>query len=222
MGIFETLKAKEEMIFFLRNSDILTISQRGVTTSQDTGSFISATTHLINNTQIKNIRDITIATVLKEFGTDYTYDTNFDDSGTIKTKITFTSAQTGDYTINYDTGTDSIFPDWPKDSLSISSYPRISIDIISEDSDPLGFGNQQIAVQTSALFSITAHSNKTRTVDEVLDDINTAILANQNDYFYFKITLKGSKGPMLVKEGTKNEIFHKNIDFISSNNIERP
>jgi len=30
---------KQELVVFLRNQDILTISERGVTTSQDTGTF---------------------------------------------------------------------------------------------------------------------------------------------------------------------------------------
>ena len=87
----------EELAQFLRNQDVLTTTVRGVTTTTENGTFASDSTHLIADTQIKNIRSITRGTLLA-LGTDYTYDTDFDDSGTKKTKITFTSAQTGSYT----------------------------------------------------------------------------------------------------------------------------
>ena len=210
-----------KLVHFLRNQDILTVAVRGVTTTTENGTFASDSTHLIDDSQIKNIRSITRGTLLA-FGTDYTYDTDFDDSGTKKTKITFTSSQTGSYTIIYDTGTDKIFPDFPKDSLSISSYPRIAVDIISMASEDMGFGNQQVASSTTIFFTVVAYATKTKTVNQILDLVRTALVTAQNSFFYLSIVTPTDAGPLINDNPTKNEILHTNQDFRSSLNIERP
>lgn len=222
MTVFDVDSAVEELAFFLRNQDIFTITERGVTTSTDVGTFSSDTTHLISDASIKNIRSIVVSSVTLAFGTDYTYDTNFDDSGTKKTKITFTSAQSGAFTITYDTGTDKIFTDWPKNSLSISQFPRVAVFEISDRSETLGFGNQKIASQTEFLFSIVVFDPKTRAVREKTRTIRNAIVENQSSFFYMKIITPSASGDVRVADNTKNEIFMKNQDFVSSNNIERP
>ena len=195
----------EELAQFLRNQDVLTTTVRGVTTTTENGTFASDSTHLIADTQIKNIRSITRGTLLA-LGTDYTYDTDFDDSGTKKTKITFTSAQTGSYTIIYDTGTDKIHPDFPKDNLSISSYPRVAVDIISMPSEDLGFGNQKVASVTDILFTVVVYATKTKTVNQTLDLVRTAIINNQKNFVNLEIITPDSSGPMINDNPKKNEI----------------
>lgn len=221
MTAFNQWNALEELVFFIRNSDIFSISERGVTTEEDTGTFASDSTHLIADSQIKNIRSIVVSAVTLEFGTDYTYDTDFDDT-TKKTKITFTSAQTGAFTITYDTGTDKIFPDFPKNNLSVSSYPRISVDIISTSSDLLGYGNQKVANTTDVSFTTVVYANKSKTIRQTLDTIRNAIIEAQNSFFYLKIVTPDNSGPIINDDDRKNEIMHGNMDFLSTLNIERP
>ena len=221
MSNINTFNVKEELVQFIRNQDVLSIGTRGVTTETDTGTFDSDSTHLINDSQIKNIRSIVRGATL-ELGTDYSYDTDFDDSGTKKTKITFVVAQTGSFTITYDTGTDKIFPDFPKDSLSISSYPRIAVDIISMGSDDLGFGNQQVASTTDIFFTIVVYATKTKTVSQTLDLARTAIVSNQNSFVNLSIITPTDSGPMINDNTVKNEIVHANMDFRSALNVERP
>lgn len=222
MTIFDVDSAIEELAFFLRNEDIFTTTERGVTTTPDTGTFASDSTHLINDAQIKNIRSITVSASPLLFGLDFTYDTNFDDAGTKKTKITFASAQTGDFTIQYDTGTDKIFTDFPKNNLSISQFPRIAVFEIADTSEPLGFGNSRIANITEFLFSVVAFHPKTRNVREISRKIRTAIINNQNDFFYMKIITPANSSGIQVADNTRDEIFMKSQDFVSSTNIERP
>ena len=209
-----------ELTQFLRNQDVLTVAVRGVTTTTETGTFASDSTHLIADTQIKNIRSITRGTLLA-LGTDYTYDTDFDDSGTKKTKITFTSAQTGAYTIIYDTGPDKIFPDFPKDNLSISSYPRIAVDLINMGSEDLGFGNQQVASSTDIFFTVVVYANKTKTVNQTLDTIRDALLTAQRSFVNLSIITPTDSGPMINDDTTKNEIVHANMDYVSQLNVEK-
>lgn len=220
MGSISRFDIKEELAQFIRNQDILSITVRGVTTTTENGTFASDSTHLIADTQIKNIRSITRGTLLV-LGTDYTYDTDFDDSGTKKTKITFTVAQTGSYTIIYDTGPDKIFPDFPKDSLSVSSYPRIAVDLINLPSEDLGFGNQQVASSTDIFFTIVVYADKTKTVDQTLDLVRAAFLTNQNNFFNLSIITPTDSGPMINDNDTKNEILHANMDYVSQLNVEK-
>lgn len=221
MTSISTFDVKEELVQFLRNQDVLTIAERGVTTTTENGTFASDSTHLIADSTIKNIRSITRGSLLA-LGTDYTYDTDFDDSGTKKTKITFTSAQTGSYSIVYDAGSDKIFPDFPKDSLSVSSYPRIAVDIISMSSDDLGYGNQKVASSTNIFFTVVVYAAKTKKVNQTLDLIRTAFVSNQTSFFNLSIITPTDTGPLINDNSIKNEIVHANMDFVSQLNVERP
>ena len=83
-------KIKEELVVFLRNQDLISISDRGVSTEQDTGTFTADSTHTLatNPLFVKNVRNVNVASADLTFGTDYTvnYDTGV---------ITFTPAVTG-------------------------------------------------------------------------------------------------------------------------------
>ena len=198
MGNISRFDVLEELTQFLRNQDVLTITVRGVTTTTENGTFSSDLTHLIANATIKNIRSITRGTLLA-LGTDYTYDTDFDDSGTKKTKITFTSAQTGSYTIIYDKGPDKIFPDFPKDNLSVSSYPRIAV----------------------IFFTVVVYADKTKTVNQTLDLIRDKFLTEQRNFVNLSIITPTDSGPMINDNSTKNEIVHANMDYVSLLNVEK-
>ena len=128
-GLIDIAEAEEELSVFIKNNDIMTITTRGVATVTATGTFASDSSFVIANSNVRNIRSVTVGGSPLTFGTDYTVDYHFLDT-TYKCKITFTAAQTGAYSIPYDHGTsDKIYTDWPQDTLSISSYPRIVIEI---------------------------------------------------------------------------------------------
>lgn len=211
----------QEMVYFLRNNDVFTIAHRGVTTTTDEGTFASDSTHLINVSNIKNVRSIVVDETTLTYGSDYTVDVNYNDGGTIKTQITFTSAQTGDYVITYDYGSDKIFPDFPRDDLSISNYPRIAVDVISMGSEPHGFGNKKVAVMTGIIFSIVLYDQDIQNINETLATIRDLMVENQNTFYYFNNVLPLSMGP-LVEGEQRQEIMHRNLDFASSLNLERP
>jgi len=222
MTIINSSDVLEEWTYFLRNSDILTITERNVTTDTDTGTFASDLTHTISVTNIKNIRSIVVASVTLTFGIDYTYDINNGLVGSKDTLITFTSAQTGAFTITYDFGSDKIFPDYPKNNLSIGSFPRIACDIVSETSEVQGFGNQRIAILTSFLLSSVCYADTTRKLRSMNDSIKTAIMNNQNGFFFFKITLPQDASRITVADNLKEEILQQTRQFISITNLERP
>ena len=206
-----------EIVDFIRNSDVFSTTTRSVTTTTNTGTFSAALTHTIAVTNIKNIRSIVVGETTLTFGTDYTYDKDFLDT-TIKTKITFTSAQTGAYTITYDYGTDKIFPDFPKTELTISNFPRIAVDLIDIVSEPGGFGN---VMENKVNFTVVVYAAN---IDDIRDYIST-IREKFGDawtsfYYLTGVIRTTSTGPIIVSENKKDKIFQQNIDFEARFNYE--
>lgn len=220
--IIESFDVLTEWTYFIRNSDILSTTERNVTTDTNSGTFASDSTHIINVGDIKNIRSLVVASVTLNYGEDYLYDVNNGVVGSKNTLITFTSPQTGAFTITFDNGPDKIFPDYPKDNLSIGSFPRVACDIISEASTPQGFGGGKIAVLTNFLLSSTAYADNTRKVRTTNDAIKTAVMNNQNGFFFFRITLPQDATRISVSDNLKEEILQQTRDFISITNLERP
>lgn len=203
---------KQEQVVFLRNQNIFTISQRGVTTGSDTGTFASDSTHLINVSNGKNVRSITVGGSPLALGTDYTVNYIFDDSGTIKIKFTFTSAQTGDYVISYDYGTDKIFPDFPRDDLTIDSFPRIAMDLLNVSIDTLGIGGDNFI--SNCAFTVVVYDDNSDDIDGYIQAIKTAYVGAPKDFYYLKFIKPTLIGPTINSPDKRDEIMQKNIDLL--------
>jgi len=207
MAKVNILDIKKELVVFLRNSDIISIGNRGVTTSQDTGDFVGANSHTlaINPTLVKNVRDVTVATTLLSFGTDYTV--NY-----ITGVISFTSAQTGAYIINYDQGTtDSIFPDYPQPHLKLSSFPRIAVDIISGVTTEFELGAG--ANWTEYGVTIVAYDKDQNDIEELVASIRSNFQDNKKTFYNITFITPTAMGPLMVSPFGVNKIFQRNQDF---------
>ncbi len=197
---------KTELINFLRNADVLTITQRGVTTSTDTGTFSNADTHTLatNPTLVKNIRSVTRGTLLV-YGQDYTV--NF-----VTGVISFTTTQNGSYTIIYDQGSgDSIHPDFPRDDLSISSYPRIAADFSGIPADALGIGGTEII--SSPRIAIVIYADSVSEIDGYTQTIKDDMKTNSKLFYYFRYTKLTFIGPIIESPDRSAEIMHRNMDY---------
>jgi len=204
---------KNEQIQFLRNQDIFTISQRGVTTSTDTGTFSSASTHTLatNPTIVKNVRSVTRGSLLV-YGTDYTV--NF-----FTGVISFTSAQTGSYTIIYDqASTDKIFPDFPRDDLTISSFPRIAVDILNVSMDAFGIGGSQFI--SDVAFTIVVYDDNSNDIDGYIQTIKDLYVNNASSFYYLKFIKPTLIGPTIDSPDKKSEIMQKNIDLVGKFEVD--
>jgi hypothetical protein len=221
MSVVDYKKALRELVYFLRNSDIFTTTQRSVTTDTDSGTFSGDDDHLIDVPNVKNIRSITVDAATLTYGTDYDYDIDFDDSGTIKCKITFTSSQTGDYEISYDYGSDKIFPDFPKPNLTIASFPRIGCGYIDTATEPGGFGNVDLSTLD---FTIVVYELKTEDLYDYIYSIRSAIKDAYKSFYYAgKYVHVIGTGPVLKapEELGKNKVFQQNIDIRGEFNYEK-
>ena len=211
--------ARQELTVFLRNSDIFTITERGVTTATATGTFAGETSLLIDVANGKNIRSITVAASPLALGTDYTVDLTFDDSGTTKIKISFVSAQTGDYSIPYDFGTDKIWPDFPRDDLSINSYPRVAVDIQDVGSDAFGIGGSDYI--SDIAISVVVYAQSTEKIDSLISTIREKIMTANSDFFYLRFIKPTGTGPLIQDPDKRQEIMSRNVDFTSAFNVEQ-
>lgn len=207
---------KEELTVFLRNSDILTTTQRGVTTTtEEFNGDNSEVDFVASNTPLRNVRSVTVGGVSQSYGSDYTVDY-------VNATITFTSAPaTGvnNVDIEYDYGSsDKIFPDLPRDDIKISSVPRIGIDMIGMDTSELGIGGTSNISNLS--FSIVVYDTQGYQIEGYLDSIRTAIQAAKKSFYYIDFLTFATIGPLLVFVNGKDKIYQRNIDVFAPYNIE--
>ncbi len=198
---------KQEQIVFLRNQNILTTTQRGVTTANATGTLSGTRVITISRTNVKNVRSITVAAVTKNLGTDYTVNYNHA-SGCV---ITFVANQTGDYVVSHDYGTDKIFPDFPRDDLTIDSYPRIAIDIMTVSTDAFGIGGSQFI--SDIVFTVVVYANNADDIDGYVQAIKDAIRGNAKLFYYVNFVKPTITGPLINSPDRSNEIMQRNTDF---------
>ena len=205
---------KQEQVDFLRNQDIFTTTQRGVTTANATGTLSGTATITISRTNVKNIRSITVGAVSKVLGTDWTVNYNHA-SGCV---ITFGSNQTGAYIVSHDYGSDKIYPDFPRDDLRIESYPRIAIDILNISTDAFGIGGSQFISNVS--FTIVVYDDNSDDLDGYIQAIKTAYITNAKLFYYLKFIKPTLVGPTINSLDKKDEIMSKNIDFLGMFEVE--
>ena len=205
---------KQEQIVFLRNQNIFTIAQRGVNTDSATGTLSGTDTITIDKPNVKNIRSITVGAVSKSLGKDYTADYNHT-NGCV---ITFTSGQTGDYSVSYDYGSDKIYPDFPRDDLYISSYPRLAMDLLNVSTDAFGIGGSQFI--SNVAFTIVAYSNNSDDLDGYIQSIKENYVSNAKNFYYLKFVKPTLIGPTINSLDRSDEIMSKNIDLLGVFNID--
>ena len=205
---------KKEQVVFLRNQDVFTTTQRGVTTANATGTLSGTKVITISRTNVKNIRTITVAAVSKVLGTDWTADYNHA-NGCV---ITFGSNQTGDYIVSHDYGSDKIYPDFPRDDLTINSYPRIALDILNVGIDAFGIGGSQFI--SNVAFTIVVYDDNSDDIDGYNQTIKDLYVSNASAFYYLKFIKPTLIGPTINSPDKVDEIMHKNIDLLGMFNVD--
>ena len=210
----DLFEIKKELVMELRNWDVISISNRGVTTKTDTGTFAAAGTFTPSTspTLIKNVRSVTVAAVTLTYGTDYTIN---HDTGV----ITFTAAQTGAYTIIYDYGnTDSIFPDFPQANLKLSAFPRIAVDIMGGNRKVIDLG----AITDHATFNLTivCYSTDVEQLEDMISSIISNMKSNRKSLYTLKFIGNAVLGPIINSPGSGDKVVQRNIDFETMFNYE--
>lgn len=200
------MNIKQELVVSLRNADIITISDRGVTTSTDTGTFADDSSHTLdtNPTLAKNVRSVVVGGSGLTFGDDYTV--NY-----ITGVISFVLNQTGAFTIIYDqANVDRIYPDFPQPHLKLSQFPRIAVDIIGSTSNEFGIGAE--VTESDYTVSIICYSEDQTEVEDMVSASKQLIMDNKKNYFYSPFITPTNAGPLLVSEFGQNKVLQRNQD----------
>ena len=202
-------KIKQEQVVFLRNNDVFSVAERGVTTATKEGTLSGTDTITISAIAVKNIRSITVGGTPKYVGTDYTV--VYPKKGVVDCVITFGSNQTGDYVVTYDYGSDKIHPDFPRNDLTINSYPRIAVDVINASIEPLGIGGDSFI--SNVAMTIVIFSNNSDDLDSYVQAIKTLYVSNAKNFYYLNFVKPTLVGPTINSPDKKDEIMQKNIDI---------
>ena len=126
--------------------------------------------------------------------------------------ISFENVQIGAYIILYDQGsTDKIYPDFPRDDLSISSYPRIAVDIIAGTSDAFGIGGASFI--TGYGVSVVAFSYNVGDIETYIQSIRTAFINASNDFYNISFIKPTAMGPLIESPDRSSQILQRSQDF---------
>ena len=210
---------REELCVFLRNSNVLSTSVRGVTTaSQNVTATAGQTVITLSNLPVRNVRSLTVnAGPLKLF-TDYSivYNTGVI---TLVAPLVLNDA----VVISYDYGSgDKIYPDLPRVDLTITSYPRIGLQAVSVATRELGLGGMSHLSDGIISAIVWAPANKdsniaggiggTHDLNDLITSIRTLVRAGAKGFVSFPYISPTSVGPLIPSEDKK--IIQLSIDFM--------
>lgn len=216
MSYLNIYEIKEELVVFLRNSDVFTISQRGVlTTTEEFNGTGSETSFQVSQATIKNVRSVTVGGAIQTYKTDY----DVDYTNNTVTFSTAPSSGTNNVDIQYDYGTDKIYSDFPRNDLSINSFPRMAVDILGVETEPAGYGNANVS---NVDITVVVYDKSTIDISNYITAIRTAFIDAQNTLGYVRLVKPLRVGPLLPSnfEKGKNKIMQQNTDFRSYFNYE--
>jgi len=211
MVLLDPWNIKQEILVMLRNSDSISVADRGVTTAVE--SFNGAPPLVIFdlvNTNLKNVRTITVNGAPMTFGEDYTVDYQGANVG----RVTFAvapGAGVNNVVITYDFGTDSIFPDWPRTDLTLASFPRIGFDISGGNSEVLGIGGDGLKTRWSV--EVICYSNDMKELEDMGKTMRDYMFANRLNFFYINFLAPSYMGQMLPNVSMREEIYQRNFSF---------
>lgn len=218
MTTFNYEKIREEIMHTLRNADIFSTTIRGVTTTTDNITGIAGTTITSTHATLKNVRSLTIDAVNKYFIKDYTI--NFSTG-----VLTLGSALSGGETIvlNYDYGTgDKIYYDMIREDLTLTSFPRVGISLVTPTTEPFGLGGMihitdylisvYLWVPSNKDSSIAGGIGGSSDISTYMTSIRTAMRSNAKSFYSFSyITPVGATN---IMAGQNNKIIQMSQDFM--------
>jgi hypothetical protein len=220
MTTLSVMNIRNELAHFLRNSDVLSVAVRGVTTiSSETFVATSGqTVFSLAHYPVRNVRSLTVNGVAKYYVRDYTVDFS---SGVVTLN---TGASLGVSVIfSYDYGSsDKIFPDFPRDDLTLVSFPRIGVELTSMTTEPIGLGGANhlstllftviVAVPVNKDVDVAGGFGGLSDLEATMTLIRTAVSAGAKTFYSFPWISAQSMGPLL--KGVNDKVLQQTCDFV--------
>jgi len=207
MAYISLFDIKQELVVFLRNQDILSISERGVSTTTD--NFTAAggvKTFTLTNTNAKNIRSVEVNSSEINFGSDYSVDYT-------TAIVSIPSVNDGDTVdIEYDYGNnDRIFPDYPQPYTKLSQFPRVGFDIISARTREVDIG--AASNTTFYTVSMSCYDRSQQNVEELVATLREKIMDNKKNFYNFTFITPVTMSPLIVSPFGQDKIMQRSHDF---------
>jgi len=211
IGIMDFSRIQEELTLFFREK-LPDPSNRGsIETNTQTGTGSKVKFEL----PISSINCVYTVLVNDTVQTKFTdYYVNYKDRNALSNPIVYflTPPSNGarvDFVHHYDTTW--IYPDVPRVDLSLDSYPRANIRILSVRTNEGGLGSTSNI--TDILGSVTIWSIKENQLTEIIKNVRELIMQNKKDFHYFKLIVPQSTGPIIVSSGREERIVQQSQDF---------
>lgn len=212
---------RDELSQFLRYSDVLTTSVRGVT--RTAGGYVvglgGETTHTFTGfTPTRDFKFITVNAVNYYWLRNYTINWT---TGVLTWNVPLVSGDSVAFQIDWGTG-DKIFPDLPRDDLSLTSFPRIGIELTGMSTEPLGLGGANHISDIVVTVIVWASVNKDAAIaggfggltdlENTMTSIRSVIRAAAKTFFTFNWI--SPKGTNPVTRSTNNKVMQHSQDFM--------
>ena len=199
---------EDELVVFFRNSDIISIATRGVTTvTEEFNGTGAQTIFTLANSNVKNVRTVTVDVVTQAFGTDYTVDY---DTG-IVTFLVAPASGTDNVDITYDFGTtDRIYSDYPQQNIKLSGYPRVSVHMLAGETQEQSLGGTSNL--SKYFYTVIAYAQLLDDCETILDKAKDAVIDDKRLFFSpFQTPVR--LGPPLKAPWGESKIHQQNRDF---------
>ena len=209
---------KEELLNSIRNTDIIDITTRGVTTDTDNYTAIASQTNFdLTNEGIKNVRSVIVdSTTLIAFK-DYIFNLVDYSSGTFTVTLTTPLSGGEDVDIQYDhsTSRDRIYDDFPILTIKAGDkFPRIGFDITDESTQLQSF--DRVLYQSKLSFTFSSYGvgrNQTEDLENSLRNYLISIRTDLQRLEYIEPSGRSKIRPLDTIKDKK--IFKKDLRFQS-------
>lgn len=197
----------KELVWLLRNNVTDPLS-RGSSGSQNYTATASQSVFVITQAGVTNITSVTVDSVSKTYGTDYTIS---ESTTTSNYTVTFNTPLSGGeaVSIGYHYGGTWIYPDMPREDVQIGSYPRIGIKTLDSSMIEIDLGAAM--TQTSTLKEIAVFSRNLSQLRSIINSVKTTIINNKKSLYNVQLMLPAGIGPIGNVPGRSQELLSQSM-----------
>ena len=225
MSTLDLFDVRNEISHFLRAYDALSTSIRGVTRTalSYTVGVGGEATHALT-APLRDVHTLTVNSTAKYFLRDYTY---VDSTGVLTWNTPL--VENDSVVFSYDHGSgDKVFPDLPRDDLTLQSFPRVGIELTSMSTQPLGLGGMTHISDLVMTVIVWAPVNQdsniaggyggTTDLNDTITTIRGLFRTYAKSFYTFQFITPVSVGPMI--KGQNGKIVQMTADFRIKNIVE--
>ncbi len=209
-----------EFLNLLRQSDIISVSERGLATITDSFTATGGSeVYTLTNSNTKDVKEVKVNSNTISFGSDYVF--NYNAPNNIDAVSVLLILNAGDIVeITYDYGNgDSIYPDFGKAIVTLNKYPRMGFGFIDAPTEVLAVNG---VYTTSFRIQIDIWDKNKNNLDNRISQLRTLIKNNTTSLYYSNVLrIVGQRDTDYTDESGKTKIYKCSLDIMNELNIER-